>query len=108
MENEGGCHKNKLYQEHCDKLHQLVKQQKVVFRGETPFVDERQEESLATVKHPKEIFFLYNARDEREPYQFIKRDSLYLAGVVSKWHIKEMNLVHRERDDELVLHGKYS
>ena len=60
------------------------------------------------MRHPKEIFFLYHARDEVEPHRFIKHDSLFQAGIVSKWHIKEMNLIHKERDDELVLHGQYS
>jgi hypothetical protein len=56
----------------------------------------------------KEIYIVFNARDEREPHSFLKLDPLYQAGIVAEWSIKEMGLVHKERDDELVISGKYS
>ena len=51
---------------------------------------------------------VFNARDEREPYSFLKLDPLYQAGIVAEWSIKEMGLTHNERDDEIVISGKYN
>ena len=34
-----------------------------------------------------EIFFVFNARDEREPHQFIMADPLYNEGIVKEWNI---------------------
>ena len=55
----------------------------------------------------EEIFFVFHGRDERDPHTFIKSDPLYQQGVVSDWEIKELDLVHKERDDELVVSGKF-
>ena len=54
-----------------------------------------------------EIIFVFNARDEREPHQFIMTDPLYSEGIVKDWHISELDLIHRERDDELTITGKF-
>ena len=54
-----------------------------------------------------EIFFVYNGRDERDPHNFIKDDPLFKEGIIDKWDIKEIDFIHKERDDELVLTGKY-
>jgi hypothetical protein len=32
-------------------------------------------------------------------------DPLYIQGVVSEWRIRELDFVHKERDDELVVSG---
>ena len=50
---------------------------------------------------------MYHGRDERDPHSFIKEDPLFREGVVDKWTIKEIDFIHKERDDELVLTGKY-
>ena len=54
------------------------------------------------------MFFVFHGRDERDPHSFIKSDPLFLNGIVKKWRITEMDLAHKERDDELVLHGQYN
>tara|TARA_B110000285_G_C14671935_1_gene400724 strand:+ start:384 stop:533 length:150 start_codon:yes stop_codon:yes gene_type:complete len=46
---------------------------------------------------------VYNSKDEIEPHYYIKQDPLYQNGWVKDWDIKELDLVHAERDDELVL-----
>ena len=51
--------------------------------------------------------FLFNARDEREPHQFILDDPLYKEGVVDDWRIEELDITHKERDDELIITGKF-
>ena len=51
------------------------------------------------------MYFVFNGRDERDPHAFIKADPFYQQGIVQKWKITEMDLAHRERDDELVLTG---
>merc|ERR1712070_657817 len=102
IESEGGPNRNKLYQDHVDRVTQAVESRRILFRGETPYTEETMEEAVAIINYPKEIFFLYHARDEREPHNFIKHDSLYQAGIVNQWRIQEMNLIHKERDDELI------
>ena len=52
-----------------------------------------------------QIFMIFNAKDEIEPHDFLQRDPLVSNGWVKEWYIKEMDLVHAERDDELVLRG---
>ena len=54
-----------------------------------------------------EIFFVFNGRDERDPHGFIKEDPLFREGIVDKWEIKEIDFISKERDDELVISGKY-
>ena len=49
------------------------------------------------------IFMIFNSVDEREPYDFLQRDPIVQEGFVKDWEIKELDLVHAERDDELVL-----
>jgi hypothetical protein len=71
----------------------------MLFRGEV---------TLDTESQSPEIFFVFHGRDEREPHSFIKSDPLFQNGIVHKWNIKEMDLAHKERDDELVLHGQYN
>ena len=50
-----------------------------------------------------EIFFVFNTKDERDPHDFMQRDPIVQSGFVRDWEIKELDLVHAERDDELVL-----
>ena len=54
-------------------------------------------------KTKPEIFFVFNARDEIEPHDFIMTDPLYLQGVVNDWRIRELDFIHAERDDELTV-----
>ena len=53
------------------------------------------------------LFYLFNGNDERDPYHFMKRDPLYQNGFVKDYEIKELDLVHAERDDELVLRQQF-
>ena len=75
-------------------------------KDQTDGVDESAEVSSA-VTSLDEIFFVFTARDEREPHQFIMDDPLYGQGVVKEWHIDELDLIHTERDDELTITGKF-
>ena len=34
-------------------------------------------------------------------------DPLYSTGLVKEWHIEELDLIHKERDDELAITGKF-
>ena len=88
--------------------------QKIVFRGELlpeQKADAGDEASETTqVSHASdldEIIFVFNARDEREPHQFIMADPLYCEGIVKDWHIDELDIIHKERDDELTITGKF-
>lgn len=104
--NDQGGNRAAPMQDHVNKMTQAVQNKKVLLRGETPQSDSADGDSaVAVVRSPKEIFFIYNARDEREPYHFIKNDALWQAGIVSKWQIEELGLVHKERDNEIMLHG---
>ena len=46
---------------------------------------------------------IFNSKDEREPKYFMDTDPIFQSGHVTDWHIKELDLVHKERDDELVV-----
>ena len=46
---------------------------------------------------------VFNSKDEIEPHTFIHKDPLYQNGFVKDWNITELDLIHAERDDELVL-----
>jgi hypothetical protein len=54
-----------------------------------------------------ELLFVFNGRDERDPHGFMKDDPLYREGIVEKWEIKEIDFIHKDRDDELVISGKF-
>ena len=43
--------------------------------------------SVAEASDLDQIIFVFNARDEREPHEFIMRDPLYSEGVVKEWEI---------------------
>ena len=46
---------------------------------------------------------LFNSKDERDPHKFIMNDPYWKEGLVNEWKIEELDLVHRERDDEIVI-----
>ena len=54
-----------------------------------------------------QIFMLFNSIDEREPHDFMNRDPIVQNGFVKDWSIKELDLVHAERDDEMVLRQQF-
>ena len=67
-----------ILQEHQLQIDNAVKSQKILFRGETPREAEEGDSSeIAVSQHPKEVFYLYHALDEREPHGFLKADALY-------------------------------
>ena len=70
-------------------------------------VDGQSSAGLSQTSDVEEIFFIFHARDETEPHQFIKYDPLYQQGCVKKWEIQELDMVHKERDDELLLTYKF-
>ena len=102
--------------EHREKVQKALDMQKIVFRGEM-LPDRSAEEATADGEEPAaavaqtndldEIFFVFNARDETEPYEFMKADPLYSEGIVKDWEIKELDIIHKERDDELTITGKF-
>ena len=97
--------------EHRDKVKRAVDQQQIVFRGEmlpTRAVEGAEKESTAVAQTSDldEIIFVFNSRDEREPHKFIMEDPLYSEGVIKQWHIEELDIIHKERDNELTITGK--
>jgi hypothetical protein len=53
------------------------------------------------------MYFIFNGKDERDPHTFIMTDQYYVNGLVKSWEIKELDLIHAERDDELMVSSKY-
>jgi len=53
------------------------------------------------------MFFIFAGKDEREPHSFVMADQFYVNGLVRSYEIKELDLVHAERDDELMVSAKY-
>lgn len=53
------------------------------------------------------MFIIYNGKDERDPHNFLLSDPFYKNGLVKSWDIKELDLIHSERDDELMLREKF-
>lgn len=53
------------------------------------------------------MFFVFHGKDEREPHGFVTSDQYYINGLVRSYEIKELDLVHAERDDELVVSAKF-
>ena len=48
-----------------------------------------------------------HSKDEKEPYSFIMNDAFYINGLVKEWNIEELDLIHAERDDELMIREKF-
>ena len=46
---------------------------------------------------------MFNSKNEIEPHDFIKKDQLYQNGHVREWTIKELDVIHAERDNEIAL-----
>jgi len=53
------------------------------------------------------MFFIFAGKDEREPHSFLHSDQYFVNGLVRSWEIKELDLVHAERDDELMVSTKF-
>ena len=103
--------------EHSEKVKRAVQDQQIVFRGEmlpqrTESTDESGEQeqegttAVAQASDLDEIIFVFNGRDERDPHRFIMDDPLFTEGVIKEWKIEELDLIHKERDDELTITGK--
>ena len=54
-----------------------------------------------------EMYFVYHGKDERDPHQFIMEDQYFINGLVKSWDINEIDLIHAERDDELMVNSKF-
>ena len=107
-----------LTEEHRAKVKLAVESSKIVFRGEVlpgttrsskqasakPSTSEQVSDDVSKLS---EVFFVFNGRDERDPHGFIQDDPLFREGIVDKGEIKEIDFIHKERDDELVISGKY-
>ena len=103
--------------EHSEKVKRAVQDQQIVFRGEmlpqrTESTDESGEQeqegttAVAQASDLDEIIFVFNGRDERDPHRFIMTDPLFVEGLIKEWSIEELDLIHKERDDELTITGK--
>ena len=104
----------KLAIDHAKKVKDGIAMQKIVFRGEMlperSAGDDGGDSDAAHVSQTNEIdeiIFVFNARDEREPHEFIMADPLYSEGIVKEWDISELDIIHRDRDDELTITGKF-
>lgn len=53
------------------------------------------------------MFYIYNGKDERDPHDFVKKDPFFINGLIKEWSIKELDLVHAERDDELIIRDRF-
>ena len=54
------------------------------------------------------MFMIFNnARDERDPHQFIMNNPLYQNGLIKEWKIEELDLLHADREDELTVYQRY-
>ena len=74
-----------------------------MINGETLENDENFKSSNNDEFPKPQIFLLFNSKDEIEPNDYMKRDPLNQAGWVKDWEIKELDLVHADRDNELVI-----
>ena len=74
-----------------------------MINGETIENDENFKSSNKDEFPKPQIFLLFNSKDEIEPNDYMKRDPLNQAGWVKDWDIKELDLVHADRDNELVI-----
>jgi hypothetical protein len=84
--------------------------QKILFTGctkyERPVSDKETAPATSEIRHD-EMYFVYHGKDERDPHTFIMTDQYYVNGLVKSWSIKELDLVHAERDDELIVSTKF-
>ena len=69
----------------------------------------RAEADSKSTEEPRlnEMYFIFNGKDERDPHTFVMSDQYYVNGLVKQYEIKELDLIHSERDDELVVSSKY-
>lgn len=69
----------------------------------------RAEADAKSMEEPRlnEMYFIFNGKDERDPHTFVMSDQYYVNGLVKQYEIKELDLIHSERDDELVVSSKY-
>ena len=71
-------------QEHYTQVSTLMQDRKVVMKGE--------------YKDNTGMFLIYsNAMDERDPYQFIMKNPLYIGGFIKQWKIEELDLLEADR-----------
>ena len=101
---------DKYEEEHQREVKRKLDDQKILFTGLTKYVAPLDSKStqVATdeIRHD-EIYFVFNGKDERDPHSFVMTDQYYITGLVKSWEIKELDLVHAERDDELVVSTKF-
>ena len=104
-----------LAYEHREKVQEAIKKEQILFRGEClPGQLEQAKDGTETDRAVSadmathdQIFFVFQGRDERDPHDFMKMDPIFQQGCVKEWQIVELDLEHKERDDELVLTGKF-
>lgn len=75
----------------------MLEDQKILFRGD---VKNKEGEN-------SEMFFMYTAKDERDPHSFIMSDQYYINGLVKDWSIREIDFIQAERDNEIMVSAKY-
>ena len=52
-------------------------------------------------------FVIMQGADEREPHSFVMRDPFYVNGLVKNWSITELDLLGKERENELTVYSRY-
>ena len=68
-------HRSPVLHEHSDRVLAAVKSNQIVMRGEVPYTNENktaETTEVAMINYPKEIFYIYHGKDERDPFHFIK------------------------------------
>ena len=86
-------------EEHNKEVKKRFDDQKIVFKGAIAASSEN--------GTPGEMYFVYHGKDEKDPHQFVMSDQYFINGLIKNWEIKELDLIHAERDDELMVSSKY-
>ena len=99
---------DKYQEDHNREVKRRLEDQKILFKGCTKAKVEGGS-SLENPESPQldEMYFVFNGKDERDPHSFMTTDQYFINGLVKSWDIKELDLVHAERDDELMVSSKY-
>ena len=99
--------KEDFYTEHRKNIKQAIENQRIIINGESIQNDENFVSSKKDDFPKPQVFLVFNSKDELEPHDFMKRDPLNINGYVKDWEIKELDLVHAERENELVIRKQF-
>ncbi|CAI2380999.1 unnamed protein product [Moneuplotes crassus] len=82
--------------EHNSNISKLLQDRKIMLKG-----------TLAK-ENSGQLLIFSNCRDEIEPHSFVTKSPLFIGGFVKDYEIKELDLIHSDRDDEITLHKAYT